>query len=172
MHCKLWRDSRTGRTFALITTGLTHRGRPRLLVAVEVTDRDRHVEVAKLNTPVHATGTEGVLVLGDFAYVGGYVPNNKFVSVALSGLVAAVAALRLRSVVGPRPEYDNMVGALANSSFRGELASSSPGQCALEPGGCTAFRSHSNRNMLTNPARGRRLMFFGSYVRPGGLLII
>ena len=25
----------------------------------------------------------------------------------------------------------------------------------LEPGGCTAFRSHSNSNTLTHPARGR-----------------
>ena len=26
---------------------------------------------------------------------------------------------------------------------------------ALAPGGCTAFRSHSNSNMMTHPARGQ-----------------
>ena len=144
LHCKLWRDTASRRVFALITTGLTHVTADRdYLVAVEVTHRDRPVEVAKLRTPVK--DTEGVLVLGDFAYVGGYVPNNKFVSVELGGLVSssfpAAERLKLRSVVGPRPEYDNMVGALANSSFRVNEQSTPP------------------------------LMFFGSYNRPGGLLI-
>jgi hypothetical protein len=143
LHCKLWRDTSTNRTFALITTGLTHVSADEdYLVAVEVTDREHPVEVAKLNTPVHST--EGVLVLGDYAYVGGYVPNNKFVSVVLSGLTAKPAALQVHSSIGPRPEYDNMVGALANSSFRADEG----GAAARPP-----------------------LMYFGSYARPGGLLI-
>ena len=30
-----------------------------------------------------------------------------------------------------------------------------PALCVLAPGGCTAFRSQSNSNMLTHPARSR-----------------
>ena len=41
-----------------------------------------------------------MLVLHEFAYVGGYVPNNTFVSVALGGLTATPAVLSVRSVVG------------------------------------------------------------------------
>lgn len=142
LHCKLWTHEHTNRTFALVTTGLTHVEADRYyLVAVEVTNRDAPREVAKVKTPVRAT--EGVLVLGDYAYVGGYVPNNKFVSVDLCGLVdATLPMLRVTCVVGPRPEYDNMVGALQNSSFR------------------------SDKDIAWPP-----LMFFGSYARPGGLLI-
>ena len=31
------------------------------------------------------------------------------------------------------------------------------GECALKPGGCTAFRRHPNSNMLIHPTRGRLL---------------
>ena len=146
LHCKLWRQGE--RTFALITTGLTDVTADRdYLVAVEVTDRDQPKEVARLNTPVR--DTEGVLVLGTFAYVGGYVSPNTFVSVDLRGLTASPPALRLHSTIGPRPEYDNMVGALANSSFRDDGVGASK---------------------ASNPPCNGRCMYFGSYNRPGGLL--
>jgi hypothetical protein len=144
LHCKLWRDVASGRVFALVTTGLTHVEADRdYLVALEVTDRTRPREVAKLKTPVR--DTEGVLVVGHFAYVGGYVSNNLFVSVDLRGLVASPPSLTLSSVAGPRPEYDNMVGAIANSSFR--------------------FRGGPSNAQPPTP-----IMYFGSYARPGGLL--
>ena len=150
LHCKLWRDGASARVFALVTTGLTHVEADRdYLVAVEVTDRTQPREVAKLLTPVK--DTEGVLVVNDFAYVGGYVENNRFVSVDLRGLVSpstpAGERLKVNSVAGPRPEYDNMVGALANSSFRFPATGT----------------SESPPPTLT--------MYYGSYARPGGLLI-
>jgi hypothetical protein len=142
LHCKIWFHERTNRTFAVVTTGLTHVEADRnYLVAVEVTNRDSPREVAKVETPVVAT--EGVLVVSDHAYVGGYVPDNKFSSVDLAGLVKNPATLRVISTVGPRPEFDNMVGALQNSSFRS----------------------------AENAVGRLPLMFFGSYARPGGLLI-
>lgn len=78
--------------------------------------------------------------IDDHAYVEGHVPNNNFSSIDLSGLASTPAVLCVSSVVGP--QADNMVGALANSSFR------SAEDPSLPP-----------------------LMFFGSYARPGGLLI-
>jgi hypothetical protein len=146
LHCKLYIDKPSGRTFALVTTGLTHVDADRnKVVAVDVTNRDEPVEVATLVTPVKAT--EGILVLGSFAYVGGYVSPNSFISLNLSGL-GTHKKMQITSVAGPMPQYDNMVGALRNSSFR-----------------------QQGRNGFEAQEEQQPLMFFGSYARPGGLVI-
>lgn len=131
LHVKLYSPV-AGRTYAIVTHGLGHHsGTGHVVTAVDVSDPSRPVEVASLETSVKCT--EGVLVVGDVAYIGGYC-SNTFASVALAGLLASPPRLvELQQVT--RPYFDNMVSAVWNASYEraGPAAPSSPADGAGAP---------------------------------------
>ena len=141
LHVKLYHHAASGRTFAIISNGLGHaKGTGNYITAVDVTNPRAPVEVATLETPVKCT--EGVLVVGAFAFVGGYC-SNSFASVALDGLAATPPSMAVVSTV-TKPYYDNMVSAVFNASYeslRGEYNPSPVFFAGLytSPGGVAVF---------------------------------
>ena len=143
LHVRIYR-ARTGRQFALVTTGFASRqswrgekmapwaadvetakqpisvaaaarGARRIsggLVAVELVADGHMVEVDSLTDHEGVPkGTEGVLVQGDYAYLGGAL-DTALVQVSLSGLDDAAATAQLRiSGRWRSPVYVQMVGA-------------------------------------------------------------
>ena len=105
LHVKLYRHAASGRDFAIVTHGLGHaKGTGNYIAAVDVSDPSKPVEIARLATTVKCT--EGVLVVGDFAFIGGYC-SNSFASVSLAGLAdsppsMAVVATETKPVAVPR----------------------------------------------------------------------
>lgn len=135
LHCKLFIDQPTGKTFALVTTGFAtgSSADKNSLVAFDVTDRDKPREVAVLRTPVACT--EGVLVLGEFAYLGGFCPpavGGLLVSVDLRAL-GTNGTLQTHNTLGPDLALNNLVGAVTNSSYRSRSSTTAARTEALPP---------------------------------------
>ena len=87
-----------------------------------------------LRTPVACT--EGVLVMGDFAYLGGFCPpavqGGLLVSVDLRSL-GTNGTLSIHSTLGPDPVLNNLVAGVANSSFRSSRGSTAAAMTTTEP---------------------------------------
>jgi hypothetical protein len=143
LHTKIYYREADKRSFAIITSGLTHSSCRNMVTAVEITDPMRPVEVARVSTA--AKCTEGVIIVDDVAFIGSYC-SNEVVTISLSNLPSSMHVLQTVT----NSSYENMVSAVFNSSY------------SIRPNGAQQDVRHQNK-------RGQYL-FAASYANPGGLV--
>jgi hypothetical protein len=169
LHVKLYRTydaaAAANRTYAILTTGLTHNATARARIcAVDVTDPRRPREVASLQVwgnPAAPLGcSEGVFVVDDVAFIGSYCSGD----VAVVGLGSLPASLTLLNATSSA-SYENMVSAMYGSSY-GQTGG--PGARGGRGDGARGAAAPDSR---TAASRERRLLFAASYAAPGGLVI-
>lgn len=134
LHCKLYRAA-SSRTYAIITSGLTHNTSSRNHVtAVDVTDPWSPVEVASLALWGGAGCAEGVYVVDDVAFIASYCSAH----VATVNLTALPSALTI-AWQGQGAGYENMVSAMYNSSYGGSAQRLLFSASYAAPGGLVVF---------------------------------
>ena len=106
LHCRLYKAP-DGNLFALVSIGHGIKNPCRLAV-VNVTQPDAPKLVVDFQTPV--TCMEGVLVYGEYAFVGGYCDSHSLVVISLADIAAPRIVRALHN-----SSYVNMVGALGAS---------------------------------------------------------
>ena len=148
LHVKLYHSVEDDRTYAIVTTGLTHVSTRSSIVAVDVTDPTRPIEVAKTSTMCKCS--EGVIVLPNSkaALIGSYC-SNTVQMISLRNLPHSLTPMGVRT----KTYYENMVSGIYNSSYEyGDIYSDLIFSATYtDPGGLVVFNASTVNQSLGVP---------------------
>lgn len=152
LHIKWYAPTFSNKRFALLSMGFSPSGPSKgsYLCAVDVTDPSNPTDAGSVKTG--ADGIEGVFVVGDYAYVGGFF-STKIVAISLAGLATCQGMSVHKSA--SNPSWVQMVsgGYLASSESSPDYFFSS---LWTNPGGLASFKRSA--------AAGGDIVFGGMFV--------